>query len=152
MENEHPIAEAIMKPTADSEWIKVRPKSRRRARFHHLQGPAQSHQQVETSPHKRPSSSLSDKQLDYNKIRAKWEQSTSCADLKGMISACRQSYLILSRALCLGIGTFDPPDGAWEAKDRAFVQLAAFLIMVEELGKHCFVYCAHHLGVCRTHM
>lgn len=35
--------------------------------------------------------------------------------------------------MCLGIGTFDPPDGAWEAKRRTYTQLLAFEAIVDEL-------------------
>ncbi|UNI22243.1 hypothetical protein JDV02_008147 [Purpureocillium takamizusanense] len=41
----------------------------------------------------------------------------------------------VTKAVCLGIGTFDPPDGGWEAKRRTFLQLIAFLILVEELER-----------------
>ncbi|KAK5999237.1 hypothetical protein PT974_01629 [Cladobotryum mycophilum] len=41
----------------------------------------------------------------------------------------------VTRAICLGIGSFDPPDGGWEAKRKTYIQLIAFLIMVEELEK-----------------
>ncbi|KND91756.1 hypothetical protein TOPH_03898 [Tolypocladium ophioglossoides CBS 100239] len=39
-------------------------------------------------------------------------------------------------AVCLGIGTFDPADGSGEARRRTYVQLIAFLVMVDELEKN----------------
>lgn len=40
------------------------------------------------------------------------------------------------KAVCLGIGSFDPENGSWHAKERAHIQLAAFLLIVEEIRKY----------------
>lgn len=39
----------------------------------------------------------------------------------------------MTQAVCLGIGTFDPEDGAWEVKRRTHIQLVAFQFIVAEL-------------------
>ncbi|UKZ47880.1 hypothetical protein TrVGV298_002114 [Trichoderma virens] len=41
----------------------------------------------------------------------------------------------VDEAICLGIGSFDPPDGSWQLKKRAHTQLAAMLHMVKLLEK-----------------
>lgn len=41
------------------------------------------------------------------------------------------------KAVCLGIGSFDPENGSWTVKEKAHVQLAAFLLIVEEIEKFC---------------
>lgn len=40
------------------------------------------------------------------------------------------------KAVCLGIGSFDPENGSWSVKEKAHVQLAAFLLIVEEIGEY----------------
>ncbi|KAL7922865.1 hypothetical protein ACQKWADRAFT_291663 [Trichoderma austrokoningii] len=44
---------------------------------------------------------------------------------------------IFRKAICLGIGTFNPESGSWAAKERAHVQYLTFCIIVEEIQKHC---------------
>jgi hypothetical protein len=40
----------------------------------------------------------------------------------------------ISKAMCIGHGTFDPEDGRWEARRASWIQYIAFTVMVEELG------------------
>ncbi|KAM6535805.1 hypothetical protein FALCPG4_005340 [Fusarium falciforme] len=72
---------------------------------------------------------------DYHRIRDRWEAEPPCSRLRELVSEKMSHLKAVSRAVNLGVGTFDPVDGSWEAKRSAFVQLAAFLIMVEELEK-----------------
>ncbi|OAQ76893.1 SRR1 domain-containing protein [Purpureocillium lilacinum] len=109
-----------------------------------------------------PVRSVSSIEAEYRTLRETFEASSCCASLRalaGRIAAAaaghkrrRKSSSSSSRgddneedeaepappvtkAVCLGIGTFDPPDGGWEPKRRTFLQLIAFLILVEELER-----------------
>lgn len=44
------------------------------------------------------------------------------------------------KAVCLGLGSFDPENGSWVTKEKAHVQLAAFLFIVEEIRKYPHLY------------
>ncbi|RMJ10128.1 hypothetical protein CDV36_010240 [Fusarium kuroshium] len=76
--------------------------------------------------------SPSDLEVDYRRIRDRWEAEPR---LRELVSSKASHIKTVSRAVNLGVGTFDPVDGSWEAKRSAFVQLAAFLVMVEELER-----------------
>lgn len=89
--------------------------------------------------------SVSDIQRDHNRHMAQWQESTCRRRLIDLLSARLTttswgSRPNVSRAVCLGIGSFDPEDGAWEVKRRAHIQLAAFLTIVTTLrdyqGRH----------------
>lgn len=61
-------------------------------------------------------------------------------ELRGIFSAyvaaCSQSGQgPVSQIVCFGIGCFDHPDGNWQAKRTSYCQLAALLLVAEELGK-----------------
>ncbi|KEY65249.1 hypothetical protein S7711_01769 [Stachybotrys chartarum IBT 7711] len=115
-------------------WTYVKPKSRRRRTkptkpsTHEL--PPQ-HSQPRSGP-LRPLSAID---AEYRKTRSQWEGTSCCARLRELVATSAAGVGHVSNAICLGIGTFDPSDGAWEAKRRTFIQLIAFLIIVEELEK-----------------
>ena len=113
----------------DSGWVRVEPRSRRDTRRPHA--PA-----IKLAPartvHVRPVSEID---AEYQKIRAQWLESTAHTRLCQIVDAITSSNI--SRAVCLGIGSFDPPDGAWEAKKTAFIQFIAFKSMVDQLGVCC---------------
>lgn len=78
---------------------------------------------------------------EYYKIRSQWESSACCKALRQLMATKLSSQNPISEAICLGMGTFDPADDAWHAKRTTYIQLIAFLIMVEELGmssRHTF--------------
>ncbi|KAF4119946.1 SRR1 [Geosmithia morbida] len=77
--------------------------------------------------------SLEEIAAEYRHVRSQWEKEAACRELKRHVTNI--DVFPVSRAVCLGIGTFDPPDGGWETKRRTFVQLMAFLTMVECLEK-----------------
>ncbi|KAK7421644.1 hypothetical protein QQX98_002111 [Neonectria punicea] len=80
----------------------------------------------------RPASALA---ADHARLRARWEDEEPCSrGLRALVAANTGPGVVISRAINLGVGTFDPVDGAWEAKRSSQVQLIAFLVVVEELG------------------
>lgn len=42
----------------------------------------------------------------------------------------------VTKAVCLGIGSFDPENGSWITKEKAHMQFVVFLVIVEEIGKY----------------
>lgn len=122
------------KPDDTQEWTHVTRKSRKsRAKK------APSHtahiNSLPVTPRTDNLRSPSDLEADYRRIRDRWEAEPPCSRLRELVSERASRLRTVSRAVNLGVGTFDPADGSWEAKRSAFVQLAAFLIMVEELGQ-----------------
>ncbi|KAI0010833.1 hypothetical protein F4779DRAFT_276169 [Xylariaceae sp. FL0662B] len=121
-------------PVPEGEWTKVRRKSRR------IPGPSNRHNVPSSHPHHPPipiprtlSLSVSDIEKDYARTREQWTASSCHQQLKALLVS-RGSPSPISQAICLGLGSFDPDDGAWEAKRRAHVQLAAFLSITEHLS------------------
>ena len=76
----------------------------------------------------RPAGDIAD---EYRRIRSQWETSVTAQTLQHIVAD--HTPTSVSRAICLGIGTFDPPDGGWDTKRRTFVQLIVFLLLVESL-------------------
>ena len=117
----------------ESDWTYVQPRSRRGKPSTSVRRSAAAE---EDSPHPkahnlRPVSSI---RAEYFKIRSQWEASQSCNALRHLIETNFCDFEEVTVAVCLGIGTFDPADGAWETKRNTLVQLIAFLVMVEQLG------------------
>lgn len=73
--------------------------------------------------------SASDIADEYRRIRAQWETTEASQILRRFVTD--HGPASVSTAVCLGIGTFDPPDGGWDTKRRTYVQLIAFLLVVE---------------------
>ena len=71
---------------------------------------------------------------EYTKIYSHFRDSACYIALRHIISGHSGTAKQVDRAICLGVGTFDPADGAWEAKRRTFIQTLAFLAIVEEIG------------------
>ncbi|KAI0521668.1 hypothetical protein F5B22DRAFT_546273 [Xylaria bambusicola] len=78
--------------------------------------------------------SLEQVKQDYDRIAGQWKSSSSFTQLQDLLSSYAASVNVnVATAICFGLGTFDPPDGAWEQKRKAHIQLAAFLSIVEHL-------------------
>jgi hypothetical protein len=110
-------------PPQTEEWTFPKPKKTRKSR------PPQHHPQ-RTIPEAPPSAI----KTEYLKIRKDWSPSPCCTALRQVIATHAATLSPLKKAICLGLGTFDPHDGSWESKRRTYRQYIAFLIMVEELG------------------
>ncbi|KAJ2990319.1 hypothetical protein NUW58_g3009 [Xylaria curta] len=81
-----------------------------------------------------PSLTLEQVKRDHGNLAEQWKSSPSYRQLQELLSLHTASTGIsVTKAICFGLGTFDPPDGAWQQKRNAHVQLAAFLAIVEHL-------------------
>ncbi|KAI0130390.1 hypothetical protein BJ170DRAFT_681842 [Xylariales sp. AK1849] len=78
--------------------------------------------------------SVSEIQSDHARFSQQWTTSASCRQLKGVLMS-RTCQPTPSKAICFGLGSFDPEDGSWHVKRRSHVQLAAFMTLVECLNK-----------------
>ncbi|KAM3560899.1 hypothetical protein MY1884_002686 [Beauveria asiatica] len=104
--------------SADEGWTRVKRKSRQNpskkaqiAKVHHLPGTFA----PRTHGLLRPPESL---RADHDKIRVQWLDSPAHEALIRLVDSHAQD-LQIDKAVCLGIGTFDPEDGGWEAKRAA---------------------------------
>ncbi|PHH64354.1 hypothetical protein CDD81_4711 [Ophiocordyceps australis] len=66
----------------------------------------------------------------HARVCAAWQASSACAAVRGLVRGITTQVL---SATCLGLGSFEPPDGGWDACHRAHVQLAAFATIIHEL-------------------
>ncbi|KAG5953572.1 hypothetical protein E4U53_004671 [Claviceps sorghi] len=110
------------------EWQLVQPKNNRRSR--------KPRPVVTSSSATRtagPSRSLQDITSEYHRLRQDPPTQQCCTTIRLLIRANAGACSRVDKAICLGMGSFDPPDGAWEAKRRAYVQFLVFEAMVEEM-------------------
>ncbi|KAM0424990.1 hypothetical protein ACHAPT_009791 [Fusarium lateritium] len=113
------------------EWTHVTRKSRKSR-----PKKSSSHSHIDSLPITPRTNNLpspSDLEADYRRIRDRWETEPPCSSLRKLVSEKASHLKCVSRAVNLGVGSFDPVDDSWESKRSTFVQLAAFLIIVEEL-------------------
>ncbi|KAJ3559472.1 hypothetical protein NPX13_g9527 [Xylaria arbuscula] len=123
-----------MSLTAEEEpqevWVKVQGRKGRRSR----KKPASTAPLPCTPLPSPPSLSLEQVKADHERIAGQWKSSLSYSRLHELLSSNYSSISSsVATAVCFGLGTFDPPDGAWEQKRKAHIQLAAFLAIVEHL-------------------
>lgn len=112
----------------------VTPKQRRRtAKAHKVRDIQEQLDALSLKPQTERLRSPEEIATEYRHVRSQWENEAACRELKQYVG--NMGVRLIDRAVCLGIGTFDPPDGGWETKRRTFVQLIAFLVMVECLGR-----------------
>jgi hypothetical protein len=112
--------------SADEEWTFPKPKKTRK-RPPPPPAPAQPQR---TDAHKSPSAI----KTDHLSFQNTWSSSPCCTALRTLITTHKDKLPRIKRAICLGIGTFDPDDASWEKKRRTHHQYIAFLTMIEELG------------------
>ncbi|KAG6029484.1 hypothetical protein E4U40_000499 [Claviceps sp. LM458 group G5] len=79
------------------------------------------------------SRSLEDITSEYHRMRQDLPTQQCCHSIRLLIRANAGTCSRVDKAVCLGMGSFDPPDGAWEAKRRAYIQYLVFEAMVQEL-------------------
>ncbi|KAI1872163.1 uncharacterized protein JN550_003882 [Neoarthrinium moseri] len=86
------------------------------------------------SPQARASThlSLQEIQLDHEKFSRQWAESECCRRLQELLSS-KECSSRPTKAICLGLGSFDPEDGSWQIRRRSHVQLAAFITIVKRL-------------------
>ena len=83
---------------------------------------------------------VSEIRRDHERYMAQWRESSCRRRLVDLLLSSPTTKTSaqpprITRAVCLGIGSFDPEDGGWEVKRRAHVQLAAFLTIVGGFSK-----------------
>lgn len=71
---------------------------------------------------------------DYKKFSQQWTNSKCCRKLKEVLQS-KSCHPRPQKAICLGLGSFDPEDGSWQTRRRSHIQLAAFVTLVESLEK-----------------
>ncbi|KAI0476578.1 hypothetical protein GGR56DRAFT_481412 [Xylariaceae sp. FL0804] len=117
-------------------WTRVHRK--RRGRTTRAPGPESATSLLPTpSP---PSLTLAQMQQDHERFTSKWKDSPSCRQLREMIasraaSSGSGSGVGISRAVCFGLGSFDPSKGYLDAPRQSHIQLAAFLCIVDQLSQ-----------------
>lgn len=90
-------------------------------------------------PNGAPQLTVDDIKAGHHKIASKWRATNCCEQLCSTIKDNSVSHDKVTRAVCLGIGAFDPEDGSWSSQRRSHIQLAAFLAIVDALSQ-CSVH------------
>lgn len=86
-------------------------------------------------PNPTPQLSIQDIRANHGKIATKWRSTAGYSKLCEIIKANAASHAPITRAICLGLGAFDPEDGSWVAQRRSHIQMAAFLAIVGTLNE-----------------
>lgn len=127
-------APASLKTTNEQEWTFVVPRKSRNGRQRKPRLPDGDGQDPKTQVLRRDQASIQSPgeiAIEYQRARSQYQQDAASEALKGLVRAMKHVHV--DHAVCLGIGTFNPPDGGWETKRRTFFQLSAFLDMVDVL-------------------
>ncbi|KAK1574384.1 uncharacterized protein LY79DRAFT_639771 [Colletotrichum navitas] len=116
------------------EWIHVRPKSRfrRNAPRPPPKIPGSALSKLADEP--RALKSVADITAEYEAFKTRWRDTPCHVELKELVKANAEAHRTVRKAVCLGVGTFDPEDGGWDAKRRSYIQLDGFLTIVEVLS------------------
>lgn len=85
-------------------------------------------------PNGSPQLTVDDIKADHHKIASKWRTTECYEKLRSIVVGKSLSHQRVNRAVCLGIGAFDPEDGSWTSQRRSHIQLAAFLAIVDTLS------------------
>lgn len=85
-------------------------------------------------PNGSPQLTVDDIKADHHKVASKWRATKCYEQLCSIIKDKSASHEKITRAVCLGLGAFDPEDASWSGQRRSHIQLAAFLAMVEILS------------------
>lgn len=86
-------------------------------------------------PNGMPVLSVDDIKADHSKVASKWHETECYTRLCHVIKTNAVSHSKITRAVCLGLGAFDPEDGSWVSQRRSHIQLAAFLAIVKILSE-----------------
>ncbi|KAG6092074.1 hypothetical protein E4U30_005912, partial [Claviceps sp. LM220 group G6] len=111
------------------QWQVVQPKKNRRSR----KPPTATIISPRAIRNTEASRSLEDITSEYHRMRQDLPTQQCCHSIRLLIRANAGTCSRVDKAVCLGLGSFDPPDGAWEAKRRAYIQYLVFEAMVQEL-------------------
>ncbi|KXH33703.1 hypothetical protein CNYM01_12875 [Colletotrichum nymphaeae SA-01] len=117
----------------DDEWIHVKSKSRLRRSAPKL--PVKGSGAISKPTEPRSHKSVIDITAEYDSFKSKWRETNCSLSLKKLVRDHYEGHRRVRKAVCLGVGTFDPEDGGWDAKRRTYIQLDAFLTVVEVLSE-----------------
>ena len=76
---------------------------------------------------------LDDIRSDHAKMPNRWRTSAASKALDKLVADNCEAHAPITTAVCLGLGSFDPEDGSFDATRRSHVQLEAFLAIVKVL-------------------
>ncbi|RYC54538.1 hypothetical protein CHU98_g11673, partial [Xylaria longipes] len=76
--------------------------------------------------------SLEQVKQEHDRFASEWKSSPAYAQVQEILSGHTASNRV-TKAICFGLGSFDPPDGHYARKRQSHTQLAAFLAIVEHL-------------------
>lgn len=111
-------------------WVKV---NRRKGRHPRKSAAIDSASSPLPTP-SAPTLSLDRVKQDHDRLVGQWNSTASYNRLKELLSTHPGiTSSRVTKAICFGLGSFDPPDGAWDQKRKTHLQLAAFLAIVNEL-------------------
>ncbi|KJR86658.1 uncharacterized protein SPSK_02777 [Sporothrix schenckii 1099-18] len=77
---------------------------------------------------------------EHERVAAWWREQPSCMNLRDLIETHSPSHAAVTRAVCLGAGSFGGPLDFGESIRRAHIQTEAFLLIVEELSTYTNKY------------
>lgn len=84
---------------------------------------------------------------EYLRVRATFENEVCAKHIRKLVAAKVTPNVRISNAINMGIGQFGPYDNTVESRRSTYVQLIAFLIMVEEMGEFLTLIIALNLGL-----
>lgn len=73
-------------------------------------------------------------ELEHVRVSARWREQPSYLDLSTLVSTHVSGHTAVTRAVCLGSGSFGGPLDGGESIRRAHMQTEAFLVIVDLLG------------------
>ncbi|OHW99304.1 sensitivity to red light reduced-srr1 [Colletotrichum incanum] len=115
------------------EWTHVKSKSRFRRNA--PKPPAKVPGSFSKPDEPRILKSVADITAEYESFKARWRDTTCHSKLRDLVKTNAGKHQTVRKAVCLGVGTFDPEDGGWDAKRRSYIQLDGFLTIVEVLSE-----------------
>ncbi len=122
--------------TTGSEWTQVVRKSKRGSQQSRDPKQEQEDATTEVTPNPNPSFTIEDIRSCHETIRAEW-QASECHRLlrEDLLSKTLQSHPTITKAICLGPGSFDPANGSWASRRTAHMQVEAFRTLAHALGE-----------------
>lgn len=116
----------------NDDWTFVKPKKWRNGRQAKPRQPeGEVHRQAQVNRDESTLRSPEEIRTEYNRVLYQCGNDSACTALKKVVREMQPKPI--TRGICLGIGTFDPPDGGWDTKRRTYLQLWAFITMIEAL-------------------
>ncbi|KAK1999473.1 hypothetical protein LX36DRAFT_574184 [Colletotrichum falcatum] len=136
-----PVMAAAEQPESEEpkkeEWVHVKSKSRFRRNAPRPSPKIPGSALSTPADEPRALKSVADITTEYEAFKSRWRDTPCHAKLRQLVGANAAAHRPVRKAVCLGVGTFDPEDGGWDAKRRSYIQLDGFLTIVEVLSALC---------------